>query len=126
MGLFNKQDTSKVADNFREKFTGEINEFLVQGEEIEDIYQLFVDYLCVTNKRIIFVDKVISLKEPKTTIYSVPYKNIISVGLEKNLKGLAFTDKLEIVTKGAVHELKFVRLLVDIKTIYNQIVQKIL
>jgi len=121
MGLFGKQDNTNIA----EKYKTEINDFLVQGEEVEGIYPLIIDFLCITNKRIIFVDKVISLKEPKTTTYSVPYKNIMSVGLEKNLKAVALTDGLSIITLGAVYNLRFTNL-VDIKDIYNQIVRKII
>jgi len=123
MGMFNKDDKPK--QDINEKHRSEINELLLPGEEIEYIYPLFIDFLCLTNKRLIFVDKDLSFKEPKTTIYSTPYKNILSVGLEKNEKVFAFTDKLAIVTKGKTHELKFLKV-TNIKDVYNNLVQKII
>jgi len=125
VGLFNKEDKPKLSQI--DKYKSEISEFLLQGEVIENIYPLIIDYLCITSKRIIFVDKVISLKEPKTTIYSVPYKNIMSVGLEINLKAVVITDELKIITLGAVYNLKFLRATgVIIKDIYNELLGKIL
>ena len=67
----------------REIYEGEIKEFLLDNESIKEIYGLIMDYLCFTNKRLIFVDKELSFKEPKTTIYSIPYSKITGVGLEK-------------------------------------------
>lgn len=123
MRLFSKSEKQDVTD----KYKSEVSEFLMQGEEIEGIYPLVIDYLCITNKRIIFVDKVISIKEPMITTYSVPFKNIMSIGLEKNLKPVAVTDELQIVTLGAVYNLKFLRATgVVIKDIYNQLIGKIL
>jgi len=122
MGLFSKDDKPK--QDVREKYEKEISEFLLSGEVVEGVYPLIIDFLCITNKRLIFVDKEISIKEPKTTIYSIPYGNIASVGLEKNEKAFAFTDEISIVTKGKTHQLKFVRG-TNIVELYNTLVEKI-
>ncbi len=123
MGLFNDKETEKKSP--REIYENEIKEFLLPGENIEDVYGLLLDFLCFTNKRLIFVDKEISFKEPKTTIYSIPYNQIAGVGLEKNEKAFAFTDEILLTTRGKMHDLKFVRG-TDIKVVYNKIVEKII
>lgn len=123
MGLFNKETEKKTP---RELYESEVTEFLLPGESIEEIYGLIIDFLCFTNKRLIFVDKdLFNFKEPKTTIYSIPYNQITGVGLEKNEKVMAFSDELILTTKGKVHDIKFLRG-TNIKEVYNKIVEKIL
>lgn len=123
MGLFSKEEKPKVS--IEEKYQQELSEFLLSGESIEGIYSLLLDYLCFTNKRLIFVDKDFSFKDPKTTILSVPYGNIYEVGLQKNEKAFALMDEIILVTKGKTHELKFIKG-TNIKEVYNKLVEKIL
>lgn len=122
MGLFSKQDATPNTD----KYVNEVKEFLVQGEEIENIYPQLIDYLCITNKRIIFADKVISIKDPTTTTHSIPFKNIVSIGYEKSVKLTAFTDEISVTTIATTYKLKFPKVTMDIKSIYKQLVNKIL
>lgn len=98
---------------------------MLQGESIEEIYPLIFDFLCFTNKRLIFVDKDISFKEPKTTIVTIPYKKIHGIGLVKNEKVFAFTDELILNTKAKNYDLKFIKG-TNIKEVYNKIAEKIL
>ncbi|MHC1683401.1 MAG: PH domain-containing protein [Clostridiaceae bacterium] len=122
MGLFKKDDKPK--QDFKEKCMDQIKEFLLAGEVVEGIYPLVIDFLCITNKRLLFVDKDISFKEPKTTIYSITYNNITGIGLEKNEKVFAFTDVISIVTRGKTFDLKFIKG-TNLVEIYNGIMNKI-
>jgi len=123
MKLFDK--ITKPQDD-TEKFMHEVEEFLMDGEEVENIYQQVIDYLCITNKRIIFVDKSLSIKEPTVTIHSVAFKNIISIGFEKNLKATAMTDVLSVTTINGIYKIKFYRSTTDTKAVYNQLSLKIM
>ncbi|MFU0823838.1 PH domain-containing protein [Clostridium sp.] len=124
MGLFSgKEDKPKV--DSREGYGEQVSEFLLQGESIEEIYPLLFDFLCFTNKRLIFVDKDLSFKEPKTTIVTIPYNKINGIGLVKNEKVFAFTDELILNTKAKNYDLKFIKG-TNIKEVYNKIVEKIL
>lgn len=122
MGLFTKEPKPK--QDIKERYLQEIKDFLLDGESVEGIYPLILDFLCITNKRLIFVDKDLSFKEPKTTIYSITYNNIGGIGLEKNEKVFAFTDVISIVTRGKTFNLKFIKG-TNLKEIYNRIVEKI-
>jgi hypothetical protein len=118
--MFGKKDSNKdPLDTYREQ----ISNLLLDGEIIENIYPLFVDFLCITNKRLLFVDKDLSLTKPKTSIYSIPFKKIEGVALEKNEKLFAYTDEIEITTKAKKHSLKFAKNL-DISQIYKNITAK--
>lgn len=123
MGLFNKDEKPKV--NITEKYIQEISELLIEGELIDSIHPLVFDFLCFTNKRLIFVDKDINFKESKTTVYSVPYSNIYEVGLQKNEKVLAMVDEITLVTKGKTHDLKFIKG-TNIKEVYKKLVERII
>jgi hypothetical protein len=125
VALFGSKDNEKVKKTPLEIYEDEVKEFLFSDENIEDIYPLILDFLCLTNKRMIFVDKDFSFKEPKTTIYSVPYNQISGVGLEKNEKVFAFTDELILSTRAKNFNLKLVKG-TNIKEVYNKIVKKIL
>lgn len=125
MGLFGSKESEKIKKSPREIYEGEIKEFLIPNESIEEIYSLILDYLCFTNKRLIFVDKDFSFKEPKTTIYSIPYNQITGVGLEKNQKAFAFTDEIVLTTRGKSHDIKFLKG-TNIKEVYNKIAEKIM
>ncbi len=122
MGLFSKDD-NKVKKNPMDSYRKEINEYILNGEIIEGIYPLFVDFLCITNRRLIFVNKDLSFKEPKTTMVTLPYKNINSVELEKKVTG--FTDKIIISARSRTYELKFIKN-PNLKEIYNLISEKII
>ncbi|WP_321994844.1 PH domain-containing protein [Clostridium butyricum] len=119
MGLFKKDNKPTPS------YEDDVKEFLLPGETIEAIYPLILDYICLTNKRILFVDNNISMKDPKTIFTTIPYKNLISVGFEKNEKAIGFTDQLTLTTNYKEYGLKFLKV-TDCKEIYNEIVSKIL
>ncbi|WP_338461545.1 PH domain-containing protein [Brevibacillus borstelensis] len=74
----------------------EINDLLFEGEEIVGHYKLVQDFICLTNKRVIFVDKAISSN--KRAIISIPYDNVESVEMERG-KILSIGHEFTIVTK---------------------------
>ncbi|MBE6042978.1 MULTISPECIES: PH domain-containing protein [Clostridium] len=69
---------------------------------------MLFDFLCFTNKRLIFVDKDLSFKELKTTIVIIPYDKIHGTGLVKNEKVFAFTDELILYTKAKKYALNLI------------------
>lgn len=89
-----------------ERRVGDIQEYLIEGEAVEQVYGLLVDFVALTNKRVIFVDKTIVSK--KTSVTSIPYSKIESISIEKG-KTLALSNEIEIVTKHKAYELKFVK-----------------
>lgn len=97
---------NKTAKDPLEMYRNQVEDLLLEGEEIEGIYPLILDFFCITNKRLIFVDKDLSLTKPKTKLYSIPFNKIEGVALEKNERLLAFTDEIEIITKGKKYEIK--------------------
>lgn len=124
MGLFGGGEKKEKKDP-KEIYGGEVEKFLLDDENIEEIYPLILDFLCFTNKRIIFVDKNISFKEPKTVITSIPYSKVDGFGLVKNEKAFSFTDELILNTKARDYNLKFIKN-TNLQEVYNKIAEKIL
>ena len=81
-----------------------VKEFLFEGETVKCTYKLVRDFVSLTNKRIIFVDK--SLMSRETIIRSIPYSKINSISVERNKKLFSFSNKVEIIGKGKDYELK--------------------
>lgn len=110
MGFFSGLDESN-RNTQKEK----IKMFLFEGETIEYVYPLSTDFVALTNRRLIFVDKNVLLKE--TGIVTIPYAKIEQIGIVKD-KAWAITDKIEITTRHDKHELK---LLKDGLEFYNKL-----
>jgi len=124
MGLFGGKE-GKEKKSPEEIYGPQIEELLMYGEEVERIYPLFIDFMAITNKRLIYVDKDLSLKDPKTTIYSTTFDKIVEVGIVKSEKLFSMTEELIIVTKGKTHELKFLKG-TNMMDVYKGIVSKTL
>lgn len=114
MGFFSKLDESN-----RNAKKEQIKMFLFDGEIIEYVYPLSTDFVALTNKRLIFVDKNVLLKE--TGIKTIPYSKIEEIAIVKD-KAWAITDKVEITTRHDKHELK---LLQDGLEFYNKLAERI-
>lgn len=72
---------------------------MIEGEEIIQCYGLLLDFACLTNKRLFFVNASINGKKK---VVSVPYKNIDEVFCDYgHLRG-----EVEIYTKQNKYELK--------------------
>lgn len=123
MGVFN--DLSENNQPL-EVYTEQVNKFLLEGEIVEDFFILEVDYLAITNKRLILVYKNMSLKNYKTSIYSIPYKHIYSLGIVKHEKTKELRNIFELITKWATYDIRFLKNQDNIITIYNKINAKIL
>ena len=122
MGLFggNKDksyDTSKLE--------AEIKPFLMVGEEIEKIYPLIISYFCITNKRFIFTVKYIG-KDEDESFYTIPHKNVVSVGYIKNHTKFINTSDISIDTAAGKYLVQFAKGITDAQEVYNEIMKKII
>jgi hypothetical protein len=81
-----------------------VNDFLFEGESVVCTYKLVRNFVSLTDKRIIFVNK--SLLSREIVIRSIPYTKINSISLERKNKLFSFSDKIEVVGKGKQYELK--------------------
>lgn len=124
MGFFDNMNEAAAKQLIiqNEKLKQEIVHFLIEGEEIEDVFPLFEDFLAFTNKRLLFVDK--SLTSSKKCITSLPYDRITSVALEKG-GFMHFSKNIEIRVGNKSHD---IRSFYEEKalSIYKKINQKIL
>lgn len=84
----------------------EAEEYLVDGEEIITVRGLILDFVCLTNKRVFFVDK--KFTSSATALISIPYEKIDAIAIEKG-KTFSLTNEIEIMTKGKEFELKFIK-----------------
>ncbi|UZH06423.1 PH domain-containing protein [Heyndrickxia coagulans] len=75
-------------------------------ETIEHVYGLAIDFVALTNKRLIFVDQ--SLFGKETGVVSIPYSRIDEIGIVKD-KFWSMSDKIMITTKHDKHELKLLQ-----------------
>lgn len=123
MGLFN--DSSNNEHDI-EKYKSQINQFLSEDEVLEQIYYLEVDYIAITNKRLLLLYKNMTLKSMKTCFYSITYDNIYCIGIVVNEKTKEFRRYLELITKWGSLDLRFLKGQDDIITIYNKINDKLI
>lgn len=73
--------------------------FLLEGEEMIRCYGLLLDFACITNKRLFFVDASLSNKKKVVTI---PYNHIVEVSCDYgHLRG-----EVEVATTHKTYELK--------------------
>ncbi|MBD2752018.1 PH domain-containing protein [Spirosoma validum] len=98
MGLFDK-----VASAAADKFNKEVQSLLIQGETLENIMQLFEDYIAFTNKRIIFVDR--KFIGSSRAIVSIPYAKISEVGMTSG-GFMKFSQELAVQVGSHRHEFK--------------------
>jgi len=98
MGFLDDQN-KKVA----EKARLEVNSFLLDDENLEEIFMNSEDYVAFTNKRMMFIDK--SLMSSKKAVHSIPYNKLITVAY---LKGGTFSlaKEIEIAISGHTYEIK--------------------
>lgn len=58
----------------KDNHTKQVQEFLYEGEELEQTYGLMIDFIALTSTRIIFVDKTFLSKN--SAVISIPYSKI--------------------------------------------------
>ncbi|RZM28490.1 MAG: hypothetical protein EOO88_08745 [Pedobacter sp.] len=116
MGFFEDQLKKVEA-----KATAEVSSFLLENEQMEELFMNSEDYIAFTDKRLVFVDK--SLLSSKKAVHSIPYQKIITVSF---LKGGAFSiaKEIEIAISGHTYEIKAYD---DKKamTIYKKLLEKL-
>lgn len=98
MGFIDDQNKKNEA-----KAKAEVENFLLEGEQLEDIYMNVEDYIAFTDKRMVFVDK--SLMSSKKAVHSIPYQKLITVSF---LKGGTFSiaKEIEVAISGHTYEIK--------------------
>lgn len=111
----------KLFGNKDEERSKEIDSFLFDGEVIENTYGLLMDFACLTNKRVMFVDK--TLLSKKKAIISIPYNRIDSIAIELG-GALSISNEIEIITRGKEYELKFIKG-ADVQGFYRKLAQYI-
>lgn len=75
MGIFTDVEKSN------EKHKKEVEQFLLQDEQLKEVFSLVLDYVAVTDNRLILVDS--SMTSSKKFISSIPYSKMTSVHLAK-------------------------------------------
>ena len=83
----------------------EMNAILTDGEHILQCYQTVRDQACLTNKRIIIMDKQ-GLTGKKVEIYSLPYRSIDMWSSENAGKLFDINSELELWTKAGHFKIK--------------------
>lgn len=114
MGLFSSGDNE-------EKHAQAAEELLIEGEELEKTYGLLNDFVALTNKRVIFVDK--TYLSTQKSVVSIPYNKIEEIILGIG-SAFSLSDSIGIVTKSHQHALKFTKT-ADINGFYKSILKKI-
>lgn len=105
-----------------DRYKKQIQEFLFDGETIEHVYGLAIDFVALTNKRLIFVDQ--SLLGKETGVVSIPYSHIDEIGIVKD-KFWSMSDKVLITTKHGKHELKLLQSKDESLKFYNTLAKHI-
>lgn len=80
MGIFSGIMGSASEAN-RDKVEKQIESIVVDGETIEQAYQLIRDMIVLTNKRFIVIDKQ-GVTGRKTEYMSIPYRSIVRYSIE--------------------------------------------
>lgn len=111
----------KSIEEQKEIIKKELETFLIKDENIEIVFILTVDFVCLTNKRLIFVDKTILSK--KSAIITIPYNKITSIAIQKG-GAFSITDIIEINVSSESHDLKLYKG-EDVINLYNSLADKI-
>lgn len=93
-----------------------IQDFLFPEETVECTYKLINDFVILTSKRVIFIDRSFLFLE--TIIRSIPYHKIDSISVERNKKLFSVSSVVKITTWGREYKLK-IRKGEDVMDFYN-------
>lgn len=111
----------KNADN-RANHREKAEEFLLPGERLLQTYGLLIDFVALTDQRIIFVGR--SFVSKASEVVSIPYHKIEEVALIQDRK-IAITNPVRISTRAKSHQLNLVKGS-DSLGFYNQLVRHML
>jgi hypothetical protein len=84
--------------------TDKFQQYLCDGETIEQVYKLILDEICFTNKRVIFFDNKLVSKKKKRV--SIPWKSIDSYAIEE-AGHFDMDAEAHLFVKGQAFELEF-------------------
>jgi len=118
MGFLNNQ-----IEKNRKKITDELGSYLLEGETIENLYVAIVDFICFTDKRVIFADKSGIIAKGDYMV-SVPYKNIIGVITGKTGM-MSVGNAVGFMTSRSSHTLQLAKD-EDLKECYKLLMSKII
>lgn len=106
MGFFDNLEKSVAADKAKklDKVRQEIEPLLLQGEQLESCYPLSLDFVAITNKRMLFVDK--KWSSSKRAMISVPWNKVTGVAMERG-GFMAFSQEVEVAVGSKSYEFKF-------------------
>jgi hypothetical protein len=100
---------TKDVETLKVKWVEKIDKFIIEGEKIENIFELDHDFAVMTNKRLIFLDKKIDIANVTGhELIFIKYEKIDSVAIEK-LVGVFKFNKAVIYCSGHKHLIKFAK-----------------
>jgi len=98
--IANIGNTDKALEGMNTIHGENAKKYLVEGEEMLQCYGLLLDFACITNKRLFFVDA--SLGSTKKKVVSIPFKSIVEVSCDYGgLRG-----EVEVTTTHKSYDLK--------------------
>ncbi|MBB6451135.1 hypothetical protein HNR44_003129 [Geomicrobium halophilum] len=95
----------KKAEN-RKNHREQASEYLVEDEQLLQTYGLMIDFVALTNRRVIFVNK--SFVSKRSEVVSIPYTKIEEIALLKDRK-LAISNPVRISTRSNNHHLNLIK-----------------
>lgn len=117
MGFLNNQIEKAKAKNLEE-----VSKFLLDSESVESVILLSIDFLVVTNKRLVFVDK--SWNTTKKSIISIPYSKITHISVQQGGGLFSLSKEFEIYIGKESYEFKLMNQ-AEIIDLYKMIASKI-
>lgn len=76
------------------------------GEEVNHFFTTAIDWIIITNRRLIFIDNNFTSK--KRSITSIKYSSITSISITRPGGMLAIGQEVEITVSGRAIEIKFI------------------
>lgn len=116
MGIF------KDAEKGNEKHMQEVKRYLLEGEQVQQLFGLVTDWVAVTPIRLIFVNG--SWSDTRNTITSIPFSRIQAVHLSKG-GFMKFSKDVKVSISGHDFEMKFLDS-ENAMEMYNTILERIL
>lgn len=106
MGFFENLEKSVAADKAKklEKVRQEVMPMLLPDEELDSCFPLTLDFIAITNKRLLFVDK--KWNSSKRAMISVPWSKVTGVLMERG-GFMSFSQEVEVAVGSKAYEFKF-------------------
>ncbi|QQK79079.1 PH domain-containing protein [Salicibibacter cibi] len=95
----------KKADN-RKKHQDQAREYLVGDEQLLHTYGLLIDFVALTDQRVIFVEK--SWVSKRSEVVSIPYSKIEEIALLKDRR-MSISNPVRISTRSKDHQLNLIK-----------------